>query len=180
VKEGAHVAGLVGLRFHAIGVSDGTQSVEGVARLAKSGAIIFHTDAAQSTGKIPTDVNAFGVDLLSIAGHKLYAPKGVGAHLRPRRDGREPLMQGARQESGRRPGTENVIEIVGVGNACQIALRDLTANSDHMQCMRDRLEIGLGERVPRLRVNGHPEKQLPSSTKRWQAGRCDRAHSRGR
>ncbi len=78
--------------------------------------------------------------VFSIAGHKLYAPKGVGALYVREGLALEPLMLGARQESGRRPGTENVLEVVGL--ACQIALRDLTANSDHMQRMRDRLEVG--------------------------------------
>jgi cysteine desulfurase len=139
------------------------QPIEEVAHLAKSRGIVFHTDAAQSVGKIPTQVRSLGADLLSIAGHKLYAPKGVGALYI--RDGitLEPLMQGAGQEHGRRPGTENVLEIVGLGKACEIALRDLAANSAHMQRTRDRLDAALRERVPRLRVNGLPEKRLPNT-----------------
>lgn len=139
------------------------QPVEEVAELAKARGIVFHTDAAQSIGKIPTNVRALGVDLLSIAGHKLYAPKGVGAlHVR---EGTplECLMEGAGQEGGRRPGTENVLEVVGLGKACEIALRDLVTNREHMQRTRDRLESGLRERVPRLRVNGHPDKRLPNT-----------------
>ena len=139
------------------------QPVEDVARLAKSRGIVFHTDAAQSAGKIPTDVTVLGVDLLSIAGHKLYAPKGVGALYIHEGLTMERLMDGAGQEGGRRPGTENVLEVVGLGKACQIALRDLTANSDHMQRMRDRLESSLRAQVPRLRVNGHPDKRLPNT-----------------
>jgi cysteine desulfurase len=139
------------------------QPVEDVARLANSLGIVFHTDAAQSAGKIPTEVTVLGVDLLSIAGHKLYAPKGVGALYVREGIALEALMLGARQESGRRPGTENVLEVVGLGKACQIALRDLTANSDHMQRMRDRLESSLRERVSRLRVNGYLDKRLPNT-----------------
>ena len=139
------------------------QPVEDMARLAKSRGIVFHTDAAQSAGKIPTDVTVLGVDLLSIAGHKLYAPKGVGALCIREGFTPERLMDGAGQEGGRRPGTENVLEVVGLGKACQIALRDLTSNGDHMQRMRDRLESSLRAQVPRLRVNGHPDKRLPNT-----------------
>lgn len=149
--------------MHANNEAGTIQPVEEVAELAKARGIVFHTDAAQSIGKIPTNVRALGVDLLSIAGHKLYAPKGVGAlHVR---EGTplERLMEGAGQEGGRRPGTENVLEVVGLGKACEIALRDLVTNREHMQRTRDRLESGLRERVPRLRVNGHPDKRLPNT-----------------
>jgi cysteine desulfurase len=139
------------------------QPVEEAARLAKSRGIVFHTDAAQSAGKIPTDVTALGVDLLSIAGHKLYAPKGVGVLYVRRGLVLDRLMDGAAQEGGRRPGTENVLEIAGLGKACEIARRDLMTNRAHMQRMRDRLERGLRERVPRLRVNGHPGERLPNT-----------------
>jgi len=139
------------------------QPVEEAAQVAKSWGIAFHTDAAQSAGKIPAGVPKLGVDLLSIAGHKLYAPKGVGALFVREGTGLEPLMLGANQEHGRRPGTENVLEIVGLGKACEIALRDLEANRDHMRCIRDRLEAGLLERVPRVRVNGRIDKRLPNT-----------------
>lgn len=139
------------------------QPIEDVARLAKSRAIVFHTDAAQSVGKIATDVKALGVDLLSIAGHKLYAPKGVGALYI--REGLEVdlLMQGGGQEGGRRPGTENVLEIVGLGEACAIAGESLASLRAHMERMRERLVAGLLERVPRVRVNGHPTNRLPNT-----------------
>lgn len=139
------------------------QPVEDVARLANSRGVVFHTDAAQSAGKIPTEVTVLGVDLLSIAGHKLYAPKGVGALYIREGLALERLMDGAGQEGGRRPGTENVLEIVGLGKACEIALRDLKANRDNIERMRNRLEAGLREQVPRLRVNGHPDKRLPNT-----------------
>ena len=139
------------------------QPIEGVSGLAKARGIVFHTDAAQSAGKIPADVGALGVDLLSIAGHKLYAPKGVGALYVREGIGLERFMEGAGQEGGRRPGTENVLEIVGLGKACESAHRDLAANSEHMRRMRDRLEGGLLERVEYLSVNGHPDKRLPNT-----------------
>ena len=106
------------------------QPIEEISKLAKNHAIIFHTDAAQSLGKIPVDVNRLGVDLLSIAGHKVYAPKGVGALYI--RQGLAPakLMHGAGQEMTVRPGTENVLEIVGLGMACEIAGRDLQKKHD--------------------------------------------------
>jgi cysteine desulfurase len=101
------------------------QPIEEISKLASKHDIIMHTDAAQSVGKIPLDVNRLGVDLLSIAGHKIYAPKGVGALYI--RQGLAPakLMHGAGQEMAVRPGTENVLEIVGLGMACEIAGRDL-------------------------------------------------------
>lgn len=104
--------------------------------LARRRGIIFHTDAAQSAGKISTDVQALGVDLLTIAGHKIYAPKGVGALYVREGLALERLMDGAGQEGGRRPGTENVLEIVGLGKACEVAERDLARNTSHMRVLR--------------------------------------------
>lgn len=130
----------------------------------KSGAV-FHTDAAQTLGKYPLDVQELGVDLLSIAGHKLYAPKGIGALYV--RDGLrlQNLMYGADHESGHRPGTENVLEIVGLGKACEIAKRDLENNMSHFQRMRDRLHNGLQASLPddSFMLNGHPELRLPNT-----------------
>ncbi len=139
------------------------QPIQAVGEIARRHGIALHTDAAQSVGKIPTDVDELAVDLLSIAGHKIYAPKGVGALYI--RDGvaLEPLMQGAGQEHGRRPGTENVLEIVGLGKACELARRDLAGNLAQMRRRRDELERGLRESIPELRVNGHPEQRLPNT-----------------
>jgi cysteine desulfurase len=134
-----------------------------IAQLAKKHDIAFHTDAAQSVGKIPVDVNQLGVDLLSIAGHKVYAPKGVGALYI--RQGLVPLkfMHGAGQEMAVRAGTENVLEIVGLGSACEIAKRDLEKNMKHMQAMRDRLYEGIKKGCDQIKLNGHPQKRLPNT-----------------
>jgi cysteine desulfurase len=139
------------------------QPIEAVSEIARGRGILVHTDAAQSAGKIPVDVHMLGVDLLSIAGHKLYAPKGVGALYV--RDGvtLHPLMNGAGQEGGRRPGTENVLEIVGLGEACEAARLDLAQNLARMKETRDALERGLLEAVGDARVNGHPEQRLPNT-----------------
>ena len=139
------------------------QPITEIAELAKKNDIILHTDAAQSVGKIPVDVNRLGVDLLSIAGHKVYAPKGVGALFI--RQGLAPakLMHGAGQEMAIRPGTENVLEIVGLGMACEIARRDLEKNMAHLQAMRDRLFEGIKKECDPVKPNGHPQKRLPNT-----------------
>ena len=139
------------------------QPVEAVAAMARARDIVVHTDAAQSVGKIPTDMRELGVDLLTVAGHKLYAPKGIGALFVGQGLALDPLMWGAGQESGRRPGTENVLGIVGLGAACAIAKRDLEKNMAQMRERRDELERGLREAIPDLRVNGHPECRLPNT-----------------
>jgi cysteine desulfurase len=139
------------------------QPIEEISKLASKHDIIMHTDAAQSVGKIPLDVNRLGVDLLSIAGHKIYAPKGVGALYI--RQGLAPakLMHGAGQEMAVRPGTENVLEIVGLGMACEIAGRDLEKNMAHMRAMRDRLFEGIKKECDQVKLNGHPQKRLPNT-----------------
>ena len=139
------------------------QPIAEIARLARRKGVLVHTDAAQSAGKIPVDVEALGVDLLSLAGHKLYAPKGVGALYIRSGVQLEKFMHGAGQESGRRAGTENVLEIVGLGKACEIARRDLVPNMEHMREMRDALEAGLRARIAAVRVNGHPRQRLPNT-----------------
>jgi cysteine desulfurase len=139
------------------------QPIEHISKLAKEHEIIIHTDAAQSIGKIPTDVNVLSVDLLSVAGHKLYAPKGVGVLYMRRGLQMEKLIHGAGHEQGRRAGTENVLEIVGLGKACEIAKRDLEKNISHMREMRDRLHNGLREKLKHIKLNGHPEKRLPNT-----------------
>ena len=140
------------------------QPIPELAAVAARRGILFHTDAAQTPGKIPTRVGGLGVGLLSLAGHKLYAPKGVGALFI--RKGIQPAIfcHGAGQERGVRAGTENVLEIVGLGQACEIAARDLAQNQAHMAEMRDLLEAGLKAELADLRVNGHPRRRLPNTT----------------
>ena len=122
------------------------QPIEEISKIARRKGIVMHTDAAQSAGKISVDVDPLGVDLLSIAGHKLYAPKGMGVLYI--RKGIEPakFMHGAGQESGKRAGTENVLEIVGLGKACEIAARDMERNIRVMRESRDRLYDGIREK----------------------------------
>ena len=139
------------------------QPIEGISEIARRKGILLHTDAAQSAGKMPVNVDVLGVDLLSIAGHKLYAPKGIGV-LYVRGDVQlAKFMHGAGQESGKRAGTENVIEIVGLGKACEIAARDIEKTGLHMIAMRDRLFDGLRHQLKNIRLNGHPEKRLPNT-----------------
>lgn len=139
------------------------QPIAEITRLAKPRGILVHTDAAQSVGKIATQVETLGVDLLSIAGHKLYAPKGIGALYIRHGTRLEKLIHGADHERQYRAGTENVLEIVGLGKACELARHHLAANMAHMQAMRDRLAAGLQQQVPGIKVNGHPEHRLPNT-----------------
>lgn len=139
------------------------QPIAQIADLARSRGIVMHTDAAQSMGKIPSDVHTLGVDLLSVAGHKIYAPKGIGAlfvrcGLLP-----EKFCHGAGQEMGWRAGTENVLEIVGLGRACEMADRSLDYTQSHLMTMRDRLHQGLTNRLDDIRLNGHPKLRLPNT-----------------
>ena len=134
-----------------------------IADVAHRHGALMHTDSAQSVGKIPVRVDELGVDLLSIAGHKLYAPKGIGAlYIRPGVR-LEKLMHGASHEQDRRAGTENIIEMAGLGMACQLIERNLSAYAAHMAAMRDRLERGLLGLGMDARVNGHPDKRLPNT-----------------
>jgi len=138
------------------------QPIEECARIAHEHGALFHTDAAQSVGKIATDLNRLGVDLLSIAGHKLYAPKGVGALFVRRGVMLEPLIHGAGHESGRRAGTESAMLGVGLGKACELA-RDLTS-MDRVRVLRDDFWHGLQERFGnRIALNGHPADRLPNT-----------------
>ncbi len=138
------------------------EPIREIAAIAKANGALMHTDAAQSLGKIPVDVGELGVDLLTVAGHKLYAPKGVGALYVGPGVQLEPLMYGGGQEGGRRPGTENVLEIVGLGTACRVAARDLEANTERMRRTRDRLHEQLSVACE-VRLNGHPQRRLPNT-----------------
>ena len=139
------------------------QPIAEIAEIARNHGIAFHTDAAQSVGKIPTTVDNLGVDLLTVAGHKLYGPKGIGALYIRRGIQLEKLIHGAEHEQGRRAGTENVLEIVGLGKACEIAKRDLNQNMDHTQKMRDLLYQELKAELDELKLNGHPKNRLPNT-----------------
>jgi len=139
------------------------QPIAAIGAIARERGIYFHTDAAQSVGKIPTEVDQLRVDLLTVAGHKLYAPKGIGA-LYVRRGTRiAPLIHGAGHEGGRRAGTENVAGIVGLGQACAIAAQTMAETGERLRALRDRLHRGLAARVGGLRLNGHPTQRLPNT-----------------
>ena len=140
------------------------EPIREIADAAHAMGIPVHADCAQSVGKIPVNVHELGVDLLSIAGHKLYAPKGVGALYVRRGVSLEKLMHGAGHENNWRAGTENVILIAGLGQACRLIRENLLSYAEHMKRMRDRLETALRDAFPDLRVNGHPEHRLPNTS----------------
>ncbi len=149
--------------MHANNEVGSIQPVDQISQVARDQGIVVHTDAAQSVGKISTDVNRLGVDLLSMSGHKLYAPKGIGALYIRKGLQLAKIVHGAGQEGGRRGGTENVLEIVGLGKACEIARRDLEKNALHMRSMRDKLYRGLTEKLRDIRLNGHLDEGLPNT-----------------
>ena len=139
------------------------QDVDGVARIAHARGAIVHTDAAQSVGKVPIDVDALGVDLLTIAGHKFYATKGVGALYVRHGTPIVPVIVGAEHEHGLRPGTENVPAVVGLGEAARLAHDRLPAITTTLCRMRDLLHRLLAEGVAGLTLNGHVEHRLPNT-----------------
>ncbi len=139
------------------------QPLEEIGRLAAEADVYLHTDAVQSAGKIPIDVNALGVDLLSLSGHKLYAPKGIGAlYVRGGTRLRQ-LLYGGHHQRGFRPGTENVAGIVGFGKAAEIARKSLAETAQRVSTLRDKLERGLLHRVPHSRVNGGAAPRTPNT-----------------
>lgn len=150
--------------MHANNEVGSIQPIAEIAEIAHRYGALVHTDAAQSVGKIPVQVDELGIDLLSVAGHKLYAPKGIGAlYIRPGVQ-LEKLMHGANHEGNRRAGTENVIEMVGLGAACELIERNLSLYARRMRETRDRLEAGLREcGGPAVRLNGHREQRLPNT-----------------
>lgn len=139
------------------------QPVADVGRVARAHGILFHVDAAQAVGKIPVQVDALGCDLLTVAGHKLYAPKGVGALYVRSGVQLHPLIHGAAYEGGRRAGTDNVPYAVALGAACALAAEKLAAGeAERLQALRDRLHHRLAERLP-VRLNGHATERLPNT-----------------
>jgi len=140
------------------------QPVEEIATLARERGIAFHTDAVQSAGKVPVDAGALGVRLLSLSAHKFHGPKGVGALYVRKGASLRPLMFGGHHERDRRPGTENVPAIVGLGRAAEIAREHLDEEAAHVRRLRDRLEEGLLHSVPQIHVNGDRSRRLPGTT----------------
>lgn len=137
--------------------------VADIARIARDSGVIFHSDMVQAMGKVNIDLSSLGVDLASFSGHKVYAPKGVGALYV--REGLEidNLIHGGHQESGRRAGTENIMGIVALGAACDIAGKEIKEDLERIEGLRRRLLEGILERVEDVRLNGHPTERLPNT-----------------
>ena len=139
------------------------QPLEEIGRIAKEADVYFHTDAVQSAGKIPIDVNQFQLDLLSLSGHKLYAPKGIGALYVRGGTRLKQLLYGGHHQRGMRPGTENVAGIVGLGKAAETARQSLANDAKRLSALRDQLEHGLLHRVPHSRINGGRAPRTPNT-----------------
>ncbi|HCV44320.1 MAG TPA: cysteine desulfurase NifS [Bacteroidetes bacterium] len=132
-----------------------------VSRIARERGVPVHTDAVQSLGKIPVNVDELGVDLMTISAHKLYGPKGIGALYIRRGTGIEPLLQGGGQERGKRPGTENVPLAVGFAKAVELAVGEMKEESKRLASLRDALEMRIRDECPKVIINGHPTNRLP-------------------
>ncbi len=134
-----------------------------IGKIAREAGAYFHTDAVQTVGHIPVDVNELGVDLLSMSAHKLYGPKGVGALYIRKGVKLTPFMHGGEQERRRRASTENVPGIVGFGRAVELARQEMGGEAERLTCLRDNLIKGLLERIDRVHLNGHPVIRLPNN-----------------
>jgi cysteine desulfurase len=139
------------------------QPVAEIGKITREAGVLLHTDAVQTAGHIPIDVNELGVDLLSMSAHKLYGPKGVGALYIRKGKGLVPFMHGGEQEKRRRAGTENVPGIVGFGKAAEIAREEMPEEARRLTGLRDKLIAGLLKRIDDTRLNGHPVKRLPNN-----------------
>ncbi len=140
------------------------QPVAEIGEVCASRGVVFHVDAVQTAGKVPIDVTAWQATMATIAGHKVYAPKGVGALYVKRGFKPVPLQFGGEHEKGRRPGTENVPAIVGLGKACELALRELKEVMPRIGRLRDRLEAGIMERVPNVIRHGDGAPRVPNTS----------------
>jgi cysteine desulfurase len=146
------------------------QPIEEIGEIAADADVHFHCDAVQAAGKLPLDVNRFGVDLLSISAHKIYGPKGVGALFVRSGTPLEPQFHGGHHERDRRPGTENVSGIVGLGRAAELARQNLVADSERITALRDRLEGALLAAIPSVRVNGDRAQRVSNTSNLTFAG----------
>jgi cysteine desulfurase len=138
--------------------------VEEMASIAKERGILFHTDAVQYVGKVPINLKESDIDFLSLSGHKLHAPKGVGVLYVRKGIPFIPFMNGGHQEHGRRGGTENVASIIGLGKACTLAAAKMVEENTRVKKLRDKLENGLLRTIPKSLLNGHPEQRLPNTS----------------
>jgi cysteine desulfurase len=139
------------------------QPIEEIARIAHDKGTLFHTDAVQSFGKIPIDVDRLGVDLLTISAHKIYGPKGIGALYVRRGTDILPFIHGGHQERGLRAGTENTAGIVGFGEAVRVLTGRMKKDRERLEKLAERLKAGIESRVPKVRFNGHPERRIKST-----------------
>jgi cysteine desulfurase len=138
--------------------------IDKIAEMVKSKGIIFHTDAVQAVGKIPINLSKSNIDLLSLSGHKLHAPKGVGVLYVRKGTRLAPFMLGGHQEGGRRAGTENVPGIIGLGRACELAMQNFDQENKKVKSLRDKLEKGILAKCPDCMVNGDTESRLPNTS----------------
>jgi cysteine desulfurase len=137
--------------------------VQEIGETAREKGVLFHTDAVQAVGKIPIDLKKLPVDILSLSGHKLNTPKGIGAQFIRKGTRLSPLIHGGAQERNRRAGTENIPYIIGLGKACEIARRDFQKRHEKLRGLRDRLQEGILRTIPHVELNGHPAKRLPNT-----------------
>jgi cysteine desulfurase len=138
--------------------------IEEIANVVRAKGALFHTDAVQTVGKLPVQLNDAKINFLSLSGHKLHCPKGVGALYVNRRTKFQPFMTGGGQENGKRAGTENVASIVALGKACELAGEFLDHEGTAVRALRDAFEAGVLERIPQVSVNGDRENRLPNTT----------------
>ncbi len=138
--------------------------IEEIAAVTKEAGVLFHTDAVQAVGKVAIDLKNLPVDMLSLSGHKIHAPKGIGALYLRRGTPFRPFMIGGHQERGRRAGTENTASIIGLGKAMELAAAGIVDENTRVAALRDCLESGLLDSVPDVRINGDPDNRLPNTT----------------
>lgn len=139
------------------------EPIEEIASIAHKNGIIFHTDAVQACGNIPIDVQKMNIDMLSLSGHKIYAPKGIGALYVKKGIEFERFIDGGHQEKNKRAGTENVAEIVALGKACQIAEKNINEYQNKLKELRDTCLVKIKENIPNIHINGTMEKRLPGN-----------------
>jgi cysteine desulfurase len=163
VKKAIRPATLLVSVMHANNEVGTVQPIAEIGRITREAGVLFHTDAVQTVGHLPIDVNSMGIDMLSTSAHKLYGPKGVGALYVRKGIRLTSLMHGGAQEHGRRASTENVAGIVGFGKAADVARDEMNAEGARLTVLRDKLIKGLTEGIDRVILNGHPTRRLPNN-----------------